>query len=258
MKLTDKQQRKVEKIFKTSVQGLDAVLEHIFEVEQMIEDQIGALSNRVDTSIALVDKKASEAIIEAQDVAQMRGEQGIQGEIGIQGEKGDDGLNGKDGADGRNGIDGRDGIDGKDGRDGKDGHDGLDGKDAPIADLKEIRKELEDLKTMAASNAVPVTTSFFNGLRAKNLTIDGATAYQQGDTVHISGISSGSSSGFQSPLTGVVDGVNQTFTWTTAPNAISVDNQVMQQTSQNGDVNWVGTTSTLLTVAPTQSVFAVA
>ncbi len=37
----------------------------------------------------------------------------------------------------------------------------------------------------AAMSSMPVTTSFFNGLRGKNLTLDGATAYQVGDTVHI-------------------------------------------------------------------------
>lgn len=40
------------------------------------------------------------------------------------------------------------------------------------------------IKNMLA-NAVPVTTSFFNGLRAKNLTIVGGTAELVGDTVQV-------------------------------------------------------------------------
>lgn len=47
----------------------------------------------------------------------------------------------------------------------------------------------------AAMQSMPVTTSFFNGLRAKNLVIDGATAYQVDDTVHITGISSSGGGG---------------------------------------------------------------
>ena len=65
-------------------------------------------------------------------------------------------------------------------------------------------------------------------------------------------------SGFQSPLTGSVDGSNQTFTWTTAPNAICIDGLVYQQTQQDGTVIWTGTTSTVLSIAPNFSVFAVA
>lgn len=63
-------------------------------------------------------------------------------------------------------------------------------------------------------------------------------------------------SAFQLPLTGTIG--NDTFTWATAPNAIVVDEQVLIKVSQNGDVNWKGTTTTVLSVKPTQSIFAIA
>lgn len=43
-----------------------------------------------------------------------------------------------------------------------------------------------------ALSSLPITTSFFNGLRGKNLTIDGAEAHLEGDTVHVNVNTSGS------------------------------------------------------------------
>lgn len=75
---------------------------------------------------------------------------------------------------------------------------GEDGKDAILPkDLKEKLNRIPELERMAQLNAVPVTTSFFNGLRAKNLNIVGGTASQVGDTVNITVGSSGGAS----PLT---------------------------------------------------------
>lgn len=59
----------------------------------------------------------------------------------------------------------------------------------------ELEKEVKDAKDIAISNSVPVTTSFFNGLRAKNLTIANATASQRGDTVTITVTNSNSAIG---------------------------------------------------------------
>jgi len=74
-------------------------------------------------------------------------------------------------------------------------------------------------------------------------------------TINASG--GGGSSGFQSP-SGTVNGSNTVFTWSVAPNAIVVDGAVLQKTEQGGTVNWTGTTTTTLLIAPTQSVFGVA
>lgn len=65
------------------------------------------------------------------------------------------------------------------------------------------------------------------------------------------------SGGFQQPTSGVVDGSNQTFTWSTEPNVIVVDGVNMQKVSSDGTGNWTGTTTTLLTVPPTRDIFSI-
>lgn len=72
--------------------------------------------------------------------------------------------------------------------------------------------------------------------------------------------SSGSGgSGYQAPTSGAIDGSNQIFVWATAPNVIVVDGgRSMQKVSSDGSVNWTGTTTTTLTVAPNFDVFATA
>lgn len=67
------------------------------------------------------------------------------------------------------------------------------------------------------------------------------------------GISGGS--GYQTPLTGGLTGTN---TWTTAPSVIVVDGVPMQKTRTDGTTNWTGTTTTVLTVAPSYDIFATA
>lgn len=145
---------------------------------------------------------------------------------------------------------------------------------------------LADLKRIAVANAnsFPVTTSFFNGLRAKNLNIVGATARLNGDTVNITGASggqvnsvvagtgisvdntdpinpivsaTGSATGYQSP-TGTVNGINTVFVFLIAPNALVVDGVPLRKVATDGTVNWTGTTSITLTVAPNFDIYAVA
>lgn len=67
-----------------------------------------------------------------------------------------------------------------------------------------------------------------------------------------------SASGYQTPTSGTVNGSNLTFTWTTAPKAIAVDGMVINATSSDGTVNWTGTTTTVLTVAPNNNIFGIA
>ena len=66
-----------------------------------------------------------------------------------------------------------------------------------------------------------------------------------------------SASGFSLlTATGTVDGSNKDFTFTSAPSIIVVDQgRQMQQTSSDGTVNWTGTTSVSLTVAPNFDVY---
>lgn len=80
--------------------------------------------------------------------------------------------------------------------------------------------------------------------------------YQSSTNTWINGAATASTISLTS---GTVDGSNKTFTFSSAPNVICVDQgRFMQQTSSDGTVNWtvVGTTVTLL-VAPIFDLFAI-
>lgn len=58
------------------------------------------------------------------------------------------------------------------------------------------------------------------------------------------------------PTSGSVNGVNTVFVFTTAPSAICVDQgRFMQKVSSDGTVNWTGTTTVTLSVAPIFDIF---
>lgn len=87
--------------------------------------------------------------------------------------------------------------------------------------------------------------------------LSGATAADNNTTRQVDvTLNGGSSSTFQIPLSGIVDGVNTTFTWATAPNVIVRDGAPMKKTQTNGESNWTGTTTTGLTQAPNKDLFA--
>lgn len=69
--------------------------------------------------------------------------------------------------------------------------------------------------------------------------------------------SGGNTTGYQQP-TGTVNGSNQIFVFTTAPDAVSVDGVTKQKTSSDGTSNWTGTTTITLTVAPNFDIFGIA
>lgn len=59
------------------------------------------------------------------------------------------------------------------------------------------------------------------------------------------------------PISGAVNGTNQTFVFAVAPTAIVVDQgRTMQKVSSDGTVNWTGTTTVVLAVAPVSDIFA--
>ncbi len=188
------------------------------------------------------------------------GPQGIQGEKGEKGDRGERGEKGEQGLSGLDGLDGKDGLDGINGKDGKDAEIDLE----LINDIDEVITEkvsvfdirIKDIERISKENQLPVTTSFFNGIRAKNLNIIGATASQSGDTVNVTiSNSSGGGSGFQIPLTGGLTGTN---TWTTAPNVLVIDGVPRQKTQTDGTIMWTGTTTTVLTAncpLPTFDIF---
>ena len=78
--------------------------------------------------------------------------------------------------------------------------------------------------------------------------------------VNITFTSSGGGSGYQVPTSGLVNGVNQTYIWATAPNVIVVDgSQVLNKTASDGSSNWTGTLTTVLqNTTPTSNIFACA
>jgi hypothetical protein len=102
-------------------------------------------------------------------------------------------------------------------------------------------------------NAVPtlIGVSSADGQTPTRVAVDSATGRILVDLA-------GGAVGYQQPLTGAVNGSNQTFTWTTAPNVMAVDQgRVMQKISSDGTVNWTGTTTTVLSIAPIFDVYGV-
>ena len=84
----------------------------------------------------------------------------------------------------------------------------------------------------------------------------GLTAYI-GTDKRVTVITTDSTSGYQTPSSGSVNGSNTTFVWTLEPKTIVVDGLALNKVSTDGTVNWTGTTTTVLTVAPNNNIFAV-
>jgi len=78
-----------------------------------------------------------------------------------------------------------------------------------------------------------------------------------GSNLTLSGTTLSATSGGLSLLTptGTVNGVNDTFTFTSAPSIIVVDGVPRQKTQSDGTVNWTGTTVAVLSVAPNFDIF---
>lgn len=58
-----------------------------------------------------------------------------------------------------------------------------------------------------------------------------------------------------SPTSGTVNGTNQTFVFTSAPSIIFRDGVAIQKVSSDGTVNWTGTTTITLLIAPIFDIF---
>jgi hypothetical protein len=100
-----------------------------------------------------------------------------------------------------------------------------------------------------------------SGLNSLPITPNGQAIAKTGANTFANVSTSGTGgSGYQAPLTGNVDGINQTFTWATAPNVIVQDNAgtPLQKVEQGGQINWTGTTTTVMTIPPNTSIFATA
>lgn len=117
-KLSADQIRRLQKLADILDQGDIALLGHLFEFEEEVDERLLEAKNG------------------------LRGENGKDGADGAPGERGEPGAPGRDGKDG---LDGAPGKDGKDGRNGIDGRDGKDGTPGHIKDLapQEVRDLLE-------------------------------------------------------------------------------------------------------------------
>lgn len=97
-------------------------------------------------------------------------------------------------------------------------------KKLPQSKIEGLQKDINDIRGIAASNSLPITTMFVNGKRAKNLSITGATVNVAGDTANITVTGGGGGSGGstfidQTPdngtygaLAGLVNSSNTVFT----------------------------------------------
>ncbi len=110
-----------------------------------------------------------------------------------------------------------------------------------IKGFDKLSKSLQEDILMRATSILDSRTSFL---------INKVSALQ----TQVNSIPTTSSSGFQQPLTGALN--QGTFTWTTAPNVIVVDEVPRQKVQSDGTVNWTGTTTTVLTQWPSSDIFS--
>ena len=116
--------------------------------------------------------------------------------------------------------------------------------------------DLKDTEWLKGKDKMNWSSAGFKVYTDTTLTGDGSFA----NPLHAVNTGSGGS-GFQLPLTGAVNGSNQTYTWLTAPNAICVDGNVYYKVTQDAGatVIWTGTTTTAFTsLTPNSLCFAVA
>lgn len=170
--------------------------------------------------------------------------------------------------------DGSDGINGKDGVNGKDGTEitpqeianrlnilpkaikssTIDG----ILTIEEIRTELtkKGSKNRITKQDLDMSDLRWHGGGLSSVAHD-ATLTGNGTTSSPLSVVPSGATGYQA-ATGTVNGVNTIFVFTTAPNAIVRDGVTIRKTSSDGTVNWTGTTTVTLAIAPNLDVFAVA
>jgi hypothetical protein len=187
-----------------------------------------------------------------------KGDMGITGAIGLTGPKPIAGIDYPIPRDGRDGLNGET-IVGPTGKDGKNG--------SPDTGVEIVDKV----------NELPIETDFqiavehIKGLDKKELLltdsiinraigiVDQRTSFliQKVSNLktQVDNLPTTSGVSIQTP-TGVVNGSNTVFTFSTAPSIIVVDGgRMMQATSSDGTVNWTGTTVVTLTVAPNFDIF---
>lgn len=132
--------------------------------------------------------------------------------------------------------------------------------------IKEVLKRLPEIDTMnqhgyASGGANAYTLQALGATLPAAITTlnfdSGITASYSGGVLTLTS-SGGGGSGYQAVTSGTVDGTNATFVFATAPNAICVDGIIINKVGDGITAGWTGTTTVVLTIAPTMYIFAIA
>lgn len=124
-------------------------------------------------------------------------------------------------------------------------------------DIKSLRKEIYSFgsQVQLLQNSSFIGQSGQINFKNGTGTTVSVSANQQGSIDVSVNVSSG---GYQQPTSGNVDGTNKIFKFATAPSVLVVDNQrIIQNKNSDGTVNWTGTTTITLTVAPNFDLFGI-
>lgn len=139
-------------------------------------------------------------------------------------------------------------------------------KDA-LGTIETLRKDIERLNKIltnpkegggSMNRSILINgTNYLTRYTDINIINSGATAVNNDTLKRVDiTLTGGGSSGFQVP-TGIVNGINKIFTFTTAPNVVVVDSgRVIRKVSADNEINWTGTTTITLEVSPNNDVFS--
>lgn len=226
------------------------------------------------------------------------GKNGVDGRNGKDGKDGRDGRDGRDGQDGIDGQDGKDGkdftpidieelvVNTVNYLETLEGDDRLDAsaiKNLPQFTqniINEVGHGFTETQIKAGTNITVGKDAFGNWVisstggggghtiqdegtpltQRTNLNFVGAgvtVTDDAGNNATVVTISTSAGAGYQT-ATGTVDGSNTIFTFAVAPNAIMVDNVILRKTSSDSTVNWTGTTTITLSVAPNFDIAGIA
>lgn len=163
------------------------------------------------------------------------------------------------------GVDYHDGLNGYNPIKGIDYHDGKNGspdKPLDIANKLNTLKERVDMKVVIGlEKRIEEILVMIKDRRGKQS--GGGDSVEAGTGITITRTAGGkrrisaTSTGISilTPTSGVADESNQTFEFTTAPTILYVDNKALQKVSSDGEVNWTGTTTVVLTIAPNRDIY---
>lgn len=268
MNLTDAQRKRLDKVVRVLLEGAPAIIEYIEELEGKLEEATQELKEILDvrsSELTSSQKQSLQNVIDRIDALQL--EKGEPGEsiVGPQGPKGDKGDTVivekvieiqkteviheqpivteiiKEVAVHETADELKEKIE----------------LEAAIENIRqEFQKKIDALlkgKTSGATRGFQLYTTGTKRGMLNALNIIGATYSKTNglDTLTIG-------SGFAKlDATGTVNGTNTSFTFTSAPSIVVVDQgRQMQKVSSDGTVNWTGTTTITLSIAPNFDIYA--